>query len=55
MWPRTKRGTNEVEARGFVKDGGRAVLGLPKEPQHKKIAENEVRYEREEARGKKNT
>ncbi len=31
MWPRTKR--NVVEARDVVKDVGRAVLGLPKEPQ----------------------
>ena len=31
MWPRTKR--NAVEAKEFVKDRGRAVLGLPKEPQ----------------------
>ena len=31
MWPRTKR--NVVEAKGLVKDRGRAVLGLPKEPQ----------------------
>ena len=38
MWPRTKR--NVVEAREFVKDVGRAVLGLPKEPQPpKKINE----------------
>ena len=36
MWPRTKGGRNEVEARGVVKDGGRAVLGLPKEPQPQK-------------------
>ena len=35
MWPRTKR--NEVEARGKFKDVGRAVLGLPKEPQPPKI------------------
>ncbi len=31
MWPRTKR--NVVEARELFKDVGRAVLGLPKEPQ----------------------
>ena len=34
MWPRTKR--NEVEARELFKDVGRAVLGLPKEPQPQK-------------------
>ena len=34
MWPRTKR--NVVEAKGLVKDVGRAVLGLPKEPQPQK-------------------
>ena len=34
MWPRTKR--NVVEAKGNVKDVGRAVLGLPKEPQPQK-------------------
>ena len=34
MWPRTKR--NVVEARDVVKDVGRAVLGLPKEPQPQK-------------------
>ena len=32
MWPRMKRGRNEVEAREFVKDGGRAVLDILKEP-----------------------
>ena len=32
MWPRMKQRRNEVEAKGFVKDVGRAVLGLPKEP-----------------------
>ena len=38
MWPRTKR--NVVEAKDVVKDVGRAVLGLPKEPQpQKKINE----------------
>ena len=37
-WPRTKR--NVVEARELFKDVGRAVLGLPKEPQPpKKINE----------------
>ena len=35
MWPRTKR--NVVEARDVVKDVGRAVLGLPKEPQPQQI------------------
>ena len=31
-----------MEAKGFVKDGGRAVLGLPKEPQpQQKLAKNE--------------
>ena len=34
MWPRTKR--NVVEAKDDVKDVGRAVLGLPKEPQPQK-------------------
>ena len=33
-WPRTKR--NVVEAKELVKDVGRAVLGLPKEPQPQK-------------------